>query len=164
MAGGGVRRAPGGGGSRKKPPRPLAGCEAAGGVNRSAALDTSSVSGIVVTTMSAVAVIPGCSRRALLSTLRIVSYVTTPFDVFGVLRISVTRDANDWFGYASTRKVADCPTRTFPISASSTLTLSFMRVKSSDSVNSTGVWNDAATVCPGSIWRSSTMPSIGDRM
>src|SRR4029453_5609700 len=112
LAGGGGRGAPGGGGSRKKLPRPPVGCDSAGGVNRSAALGTSNVSGIVVTTTSAVAVIPGCTRPALLSTLRIVSYVTTLFDVFGVLRISETRDSNGLVGYASTRKVADCPTRT----------------------------------------------------
>ena len=39
-----------------------------------------------------------------------------------------------------------------------------MRAKSSASVNSTGACSEAATVCPGSILRVSTMPSMGERI
>ena len=42
--------------------------------------------------------------------------------------------------------------------------MSLIFVRSSASVNSVGVWNDAATVWPGSTWRSSTMPLMGDWM
>ena len=39
-----------------------------------------------------------------------------------------------------------------------------MRRRSSATLNSTGVWNVAATVWPGSISRAMTMPSIGERI
>jgi hypothetical protein len=67
-------------------------------------------------------------------------------------------------GQASTLKVADWPTFTRPTSASSTSTCSSIFARSSASVNSTGAWKEAATVCPGSMSRSSTTPSMGERM
>ena len=51
------------------------------GVKRSAAFGTSTASGMLVVTISAVAVMPGRSARSELSTSRTVSYVTTPVEV-----------------------------------------------------------------------------------
>ena len=48
--------------------------------------------------------------------------------------------------------VAFWPTFTWPTSASSTSTCSSILARSSASVNSTGAWNDAATVWPGSTF------------
>ena len=61
------RCCPGGRGSNLNPP-PGAGCVLAGGVKRSAVFGTSTASVTCVTVISAVAVIPGCSRRSELST------------------------------------------------------------------------------------------------
>lgn len=61
-------------------------------------------------------------------------------------------------------KLACCPSCTRPTSASSTSTRNSICVRSSASVNRTGAWNVAATVCPGSTERSSTMPLIGERI
>jgi hypothetical protein len=53
-------------------------------------------------------------------------------------------------GKASTVKVAPWPSRTWPTSASSMATSSFMRERSSAMVKRTGVEKAAATVWPGS--------------
>ena len=61
-------------------------------------------------------------------------------------------------------KLASCPTLTEPTSASSTLTSSRSRVRSSATVNRVTACNDAATALPGSTERVSTTPSMGERM
>ena len=50
------------------------------------------------------------------------------------------------------------------MSASETKTVKSIVRRSWPMVKRIGAWKDAATVCPGSMSRSSTMPSIGDRM
>ena len=61
-------------------------------------------------------------------------------------------------------KVAFCPSRILPMSASSTFTWRSIRVRSSARLKSTGAWKAAATVCPGSTLRTRTMPLIGERI
>ena len=67
-------------------------------------------------------------------------------------------------GCAATVKRAFWPWRTWPTSASSTSTESFIFVRSSASVNSVTACSDAATALPGSTLRASTVPSIGERI
>ena len=60
--------------------------------------------------------------------------------------------------------VVGCPTATWPTSASSTFTSSFIAARSSAITNRVGVLKEAATVWPGSIWRDRITPSTGERM
>src|SRR5690349_12845374 len=122
---------------------------------------------------------PGRSNRSELSTSSTVSYVTTPVDVelddededddedLVLLEAKCTCvifAANVRLGNASTVNVASWPTSTAPTSASSTATCSSIFLRSSASVNSTGACSEAATVWPGSTERTSTTPSIGERI
>ena len=61
-------------------------------------------------------------------------------------------------------KLAPWPFFTWPTSASSTLTCSFIFARSSASVNSVTACSDAATALPGSTERESTTPSMGERI
>ncbi len=61
-------------------------------------------------------------------------------------------------------KLAFCPTVSEPTSASSTLTSSRRRVRSSTTVNSVTACSDAATALPGSTLRVSTTPLMGERI
>ncbi len=64
--------------------------------------------------------------------------------------------------YASTVKVTTMPARILPTSASATLVSTCMRVRSSATVKSVGVWSEAATVCPTSTLREITVPLMGE--
>ena len=64
--------------------------------------------------------------------------------------------------YASTVNVTDCPCFMTPMSASDTDVSICIFVKSSAISNRSGVWNDAATVCPLSTLREITVPSTGE--
>ena len=59
---------------------------------------------------------------------------------------------------------AGCPTLIRLMSASSTLVSICIFVRSWAMVKRVGVWNEAATVCPTSTLRETTMPSTGDLM
>ena len=90
-----------------------------GGLKRSAAFGTNSTPLRSSVVMVAVAVIPGRSKRSLLSTESTAWYVTTVCPVVGKLWTETTLDEKAWPFQASTKKVAVCPSLTLPTSASS---------------------------------------------
>ena len=90
--------------------------------------------------------------------------MTTFCTVIGAWRSCVTLPWNVRFGYASTVKVASCPTFAAPTSDSETLVSTCICVRSRAIRKSVGVWKLAATVWPTSTLRDTTTPSTGEMM
>ncbi len=90
--------------------------------------------------------------------------MTTFCTVCGESRIWETFPRNGRSGKASTEKFASWPSFTRPMSASSMFVRTCIFVRSWAIVKRTGAWNDAATVWPMSYCRSTTTPSIGERI
>jgi hypothetical protein len=90
--------------------------------------------------------------------------VTTFCTVCAALRTSRIVPLKRVPGYASTENVASMPLFSLPTSASATNVSTWIERRSCAMVNSVGDCSDAATVCPTSMLRESTMPSIGDLM
>ncbi len=90
--------------------------------------------------------------------------MTTFCTVVGFIRTWLTTPRNVSFGKASTLKVTVFPSLMLPTSDSSVLVYTNIFFKSCAMVKTVGACNEAATVCPTSTLRATTVPSIGDRI
>src|ERR1017187_6070444 len=137
---------------------------AIGGLYRRAVFGSFNVFSAVSTGMVTYAVMPGNSFNSGFANSMIVSYVTTLCTVVGFILIWLTTPWNVCLGRASTLKVTTLPTLILSTSDSSVLAYTHILVRSCAIVKMVGACKDAATVCPASTFRATTVPSIGERI